>query len=75
MYIYTAVHVNLLLVAVVSNANTADIVVQHDDMILNQLVVLYVYDFGILSGTQTIMHLEYVFIQEKYHPGKVIRKY
>ena len=35
-----AVHVNLLLVVVASKANTADIVVQNDDMILNQLVVL-----------------------------------
>ena len=35
-----AVHVNLLLVVVLSKANTADIVMQNDDMILNQLIVL-----------------------------------
>ena len=38
--IIAAVHVNLLLVAVLSKANTADIVMQNDDMILNQLIVL-----------------------------------
>ena len=38
--IIAAVRVNLLLVVVVSKANTADIVMQNDDMILNQLIVL-----------------------------------
>ena len=38
--IIAAVHVNLLLVVVLSKANTADIVMQNDDMILNQLIVL-----------------------------------